>query len=243
MDKDEILAEMQRTAKENGGKPLGKSRFENVTGINEYVWLKYWSRFSDLQREAGFKPNRLQSAYNDDYLCEKIVGLMRELKKFPTTNEIRTKALNDSEFPHLATFQRHGSKQQLISKTLSYCLEKTKHEDIVKILEPLIDMEKREETGNLEASKQEVTYGYVYLVKGHPGEYKIGHTTLVDRRLPELGVKASIKPNLIHEIKTDDPKGIEVYWHKRFENKRMRGEWFRLTAVDVRAFKRWRKIY
>jgi Meiotically up-regulated gene 113 len=86
-------------------------------------------------------------------------------------------------------------------------------------------------------------YGFVYLARGHPGEYKIGRTNLVDRRLSELGATASVEQRLIHEIKTDDPSGVEAYWHQRFRVKRMRGEWFKLNAADVSAFKRWRRIF
>ena len=43
--KEEILNEIKRTAKENGGKPLGTKRFLDETGIGVYDWgilAKIW---------------------------------------------------------------------------------------------------------------------------------------------------------------------------------------------------------
>jgi hypothetical protein len=86
--------------------------------------------------------------------------------------------------------------------------------------------------------------GYVYLLKhGSRREYKVGRTNNPLRREGELGVQLPEKLQPIHYIETDDPAGVENYWHSRFANKRKEGEWFALTPTDVRAFKRWRRIY
>ena len=63
-----------------------------------------------------------------------------------------------------------------------------------------------------------------------------------ERAVGNAEVRLPENLDLIHEIKTDDPSGIEAYWHKRFEAKRMNGEWFDLSSADIKAFKRWRRI-
>ena len=237
MNKEDIIAEIRRTAKGNGGRPIGKVRFERITGIKEYDWTKYWAKYSDAQREAGFEPNSLTVAYEDSFLLEKLIGIIREIRKFPTKNALQMMKHRDPTLPTRTTFERLGSKYQVLTKLINYCSDKPEYADVIALIGeievPSTDL----------APTGETKYGFVYLVKGHPGEYKIGRTNLVDRRLSELGATASIEQALIHEIKTDDPAGIEAYWHKRLADKRMRGEWFRLSPEDVKSFKRWRRIY
>ena len=60
MNKTHILEEIKRTAKENDGVPLGRIKFESETGIKETDWFgKYWARWGEAVREAGFIPNQL----------------------------------------------------------------------------------------------------------------------------------------------------------------------------------------
>jgi hypothetical protein len=242
MTREEILAEIRRTAKENGGVPLGRDRLEHATGIKPYDWQKYWSRFGDAQREAGFEPNRLQAAYSDEYLITRVIQLIRDLGRFPTIGEIRVRKHSESEFPSVNAFARFGKKSEFAAKVLEYCDSKPEYAEVADICRSLATPRSASDIAQEVSRPNDIKYGFVYLIKGHPGEFKIGHTNLVDRRVSELGATFPIEQQLIHTIKTDDPAGVEAYWHRRFENKRMKGEWFRLKPDDVRAFKRWKRI-
>ncbi len=106
LSKSDILEEVIRTAKENGGIPLGRGRFEKETGIKPYDWEKYWVRLSDAQIEAGFTPNKLTTAYTDEFLIKKMIELIRKLGKFPVYGELKLEARSNPEFPEARSFFR-----------------------------------------------------------------------------------------------------------------------------------------
>ncbi len=242
ISKQEILAEIKRTTELNDGKPLGMGRFEKETSIKPHEWERYWARFSDAVKEAGFEPNSLQVAYTDEFLLEKLISLIRKLNKFPTNREIKIEARNNNDFPSQGAFGRY-SKQELVMKVIEYCNDKLDYEDILELCKSIV-VEKsnyeEEYAGEIDSNQ---VLGEVYLYKhGNRNEYKIGKSKDCVQRGKELKVQMPEDLKLIHVIKTDDPSGIEAYWHRRFVDKRKNGEWFDLNSSDIKAFKRWRRI-
>jgi len=236
--KEAILKEIRRTAKENDGKPLGMARFEKETGLKPHHWKKYWARFGDLQKEAGFEPNQLQGSYDDEFLIGKLIKTIRKLGKFPTFDELNIERSSDSKFPSREVFTKFG-KLNLVGKIVEYCKDKGDYSDVIELCAPIL--KKYSNKNNYDGMNTLQNVGEVYLFKSGR-YYKIGKTNDTVRRGSELRIQLPEEMNLIHSIKTDDPSGIEAYWHRRFESKRMNGEWFNLTSADIRAFKRWRKI-
>lgn len=235
MTKQEIIQEIQRTAKENNGTPLGVERFRKATGITRSDWYgKYWVRWGDALIEAGFPPNQFQGAFNDDFVIEKLVGFIHEIGRYPVGGELRIKAKQDSTFPSHTVFSRVGKKSELANKVIEYCQKRGNLKDIIKICVPIAQLAPRLKQ---DAQDDHEKFGFVYLMKSGRF-YKIGRSISVGRREYELCIQLPEKVIKVHEIKTDDPVGIEAYWHNRFKDRHKNGEWFELSAADVMAFKR-----
>ena len=164
----------------------------------------------------------------------------------PTHAEVRIRRTRDPEFPSRTTFARLGNKDELVRKVLAYCRDKPEYDDVVALCSAVCRPKDASIEGPrdvLDADGDGTRTGFVYLMGGRRGEYKLGHTSVVDRRLSELATGSSVDLEVVHEIKTDDPLGVEAYWHRRFSENRMKNEWFKLSSSDVRAFKRWRRIF
>jgi hypothetical protein len=235
MKKEHILQEIRRTAEANGGAPLGWRKFTKETGIREADWLgKHWARWSDGLREAGYAPNQMTTGYDETFLFQKFIELARELKKLPVKGDFLFKSRRDSTFPHSSTFENFGSKAELVTSVKEYCQSREGYEDIVLLCEGYVS---RTNNDSEAADSSDGEIGFIYLMKS--GKFfKIGRSNATGRREYELGIQLPEKLKTVHVIGTDDPPGIEAYWHNRFEAKRKNGEWFELDAADVAAFKR-----
>lgn len=235
MEKSYILSEIRRTAEANGGRPLGIQLFADATGIKESDWHgRFWARWGDALKEAGFAPNVLTTALDGGHLLGKLAELVRELGRFPVMAEIKLKRRRDRTFPSHNTFARFGGVGGLKAALVRHCSTLDGFDDVIALCGPLsIDPGAEPDC----PSEPAEAVGSVYLMKA--GRYfKIGMSNAVGRREYELGIQLPEKPRLVHEIRTDDPPGIEGYWHRRFADRRKGGEWFDLTPADVAAFRR-----
>lgn len=237
MQKAHILREIRRTAEANDGEPLGWRRFLTETGIRQSDWLGiYWARWSDALKEAGFEPNELTEGYEATELLDKIARLALQLGRLPTNADLRLQAKKEPGFPSDKTFGRLGTKPELVSMLCEYCRARQEYGVVVRHCEEYAPPRKQSDNAQ-EVSTEGVEIGFVYLLKSGRF-YKIGKTNSIGRREYELGIQLPERAITVHVIRTDDPDGIEEYWHKRFAAKRRNGEWFELDRTDVAAFKR-----
>jgi hypothetical protein len=236
MTKTQILDEIKRTAAANGGVPLGWRKFATETGIREPDWKgKFWARWSDAVLEAGFAPNKMVQTYDQPELLDRFAKLTLELGHIPAETDIRLSISKGVPFPRHKTLKRiFGGKPQFITKLREYCQARTEYAPVVALCDSYIPHD-REEPDEPEPNAQQM--GFVYLMKSAK-YYKIGKANSTGRRYRELAIQMPERLIFVHEIKTDDPYGIEAYWHNRFAAKRRGGEWFELNAADVAAFKR-----
>ena len=243
MDKQEILAEIRRTAE--NGRALGQERFFRETKVRESSFWKFFDNWSQAVSQAGFEPNQKIEAIPEKELLGHLAALARKKKRFPTIRVVRGESSREPTFPAHTTFQRRlGKKATWVSKVAAYCREQGGWDDVLAFCqEP-----SRESEPDTEPRDEAVTqHGFVYLIQsGRTRRYKVGRTEVsVESRRRALRTGNPDRLTTIHEIKTDDAVGVEEYWLRRFEGRKVSeggNEWHELSRADVTAFKRWKKI-
>jgi hypothetical protein len=232
MEKDHILGEIRRTAEENGGVPLGQNSFVDVTGIAQSQWRgKYWRNWGEAVRAAGLEPNRVKEPHGRAALVLSLTKLTAKLGRFPTQADAMLEKRDDPSFPTMSSFDQHIGKRSDMVEAVRACA--TEHPEYSEVLAVL--PEANHDAADSDSAER--PDGAVYMLKlGR--HYKIGKSFRVPQRHREIAIELPEKPDVVHVITTDDPTGIEAYWHTRFGEKRTNGEWFALSRDDVRAFKR-----
>lgn len=230
--RDHIIAEIRRLAAANGGKPPGKSAFQSQTGIGETRWSGvYWSKWGDALEEAGFVANKWTKRRNTAELTEQFAQITLRLGHVPTVRELKLLRRNGNEsVPSPGIISEHFQGRDGVIEALRALSYRDPAHERLRDLLPT-------STPAARLSKIATLDGWVYLIKS--GEfYKIGRSDEIERRLKEIKVALPDKAVLFHSVQTDDPSGIEAYWHRRFADRRANGEWFKLAPADVAAFTR-----
>ncbi len=241
--KDEILLEVKKLAKELGRTPSA-AQFKERTGIGQYHFPKYsWANYGELVLEAGLRPNVFdKTKFKDEDLIRIIIKIIREKRKWPTRSELEIKHYNDPKFPAYSTFTKSlGLTKIMAEKVLNYVDNKRGYVDIIAICKPIME-EKNDDIGDQKSGQMD--YGWVYLIRhGKHNQFRIGKTGNLLKRLGQNRIELPEGATPIWSIETDDKTGVETYWQNRFKPKALNGDWFKLTPADVKAFKRWRKIF
>lgn len=234
--REKVIDELRRVASDLGRTP-GRKVFEAETGIRETDWAgRHWATWGDVVAEAGLTPNTFMRRLDETALTTVFAEEIRRLGRVPTVNELKMRAHQDPSFPNAKTFYRQGGKAGMIELVRELCqTDPVNWSDVLAVL-PAGESTKLDEEAK---SNSNDLSGYVYLVKSGK-RFKIGFSADVQRRLIALNTGMPDAGELVHVITTDDPAGIESYWHRRFAAKRVRpdAEWFDLSSEDVRAFRR-----
>ncbi len=231
--RDHIINEIRWIAAAAGGEPPGRSAFLRESGIKESAWRgRYWARWGDALKEAGFEPNELQSKTESNFLLSKLAEAFRHYGKIPSTAELRMYCNVDPNFPHHSTLDNHyPTKAEMLIRLRNWLIDTGNYDDVLAML-PVFEIAPRRREPKASAKD-----GFVYLLR-LGGCYKIGKSDEIERRIKEILIALPEATSLEHTILTVDPSGIEAYWHKRIADRRLNGEWFKLSACDVLAFKR-----
>jgi len=242
--KEEILAEIRKTVVGNGGAIPGERAFLAATRIKASAWKgKYWARWTDAVREAGYDPNAMTQRIPDESILQQLAEFIVRLGYFPVRDEINIQAKTTSGFPIWQTIRRRYGGMPQTAKALLEFSRKTENTSLAKLCEARLEREALKPKHDVNRQRPAVTVGFVYL-KYSPSLrlYKIGKANNADKR--GAGISLLLPEDLVakHEIRTDCPYILEKYWESRFRAKKKQGEWYDLNSADIKTFKKRRNF-
>lgn len=220
-----VISAIRKAAADNGGLPPAEATFRQATGFPGFTWRgKYWARWTDALSEAGFSSHR-RAGKDDESLLSKLAEAVRDYQRIPTIVEMTHYARTHPGFPSQVTLvRRFETKHNLIDRLRRWAESKPEMADIAVFCS-------RER--NRKVRRDELPAVYLF----RSGEFfKIGWSNTLAKRIEDLQSGLPELAELVHVIRTPDPRGVEALWHRRFSARRVKGEWFRLTPDDVAAF-------
>lgn len=232
--KSEIIAEIRRIAVANSG-TLSLKKFLELSGLPErQVRGRYWATWNEALAEAGVETNTFSTPKSDELgVITALSKLIEQLGRWPTETQLTVERQRNPSFPSIHVFRRLAKEVSLPAKVIAYCTDIGRFPIAQRIARAKVETESPKERDN-----QDPIAGYVYMMRCAK-RYKIGKSNSPSRRYREVRLDLPDETILVHTIPTDDPSGIEAYWHRRFADKRIRDtEFFTLTKADVAAFKR-----
>lgn len=236
MDKAHITGRLLELTQERGGH-IGYRAFLDATGIT-HSWLRgqpWFSGWNPLLAELGLQTKRFEVARSDSTEIAKSVGeLIARTQRWPTDDQLRRERARTPSFPSLhviARIRKTGELAKLISRL-------AESDDALRAVSVIALAQLESKPESVQPLPGEKIKGYVYMLRTGR-RYKIGKSNDPSRRYREVKLELPDETHQVHTIATDDPAGIEAYWHARFASKRVRNtEFFDLDSQDIAAFKR-----
>jgi hypothetical protein len=233
MERSELIRRIREVAKRRG-EGIGSEAFSQEAGISSYE-LKLHGRWNDLKREAGLATRDfMKPKLPTGQVIEALARIMIRDRAWPTRLDLQRARRRDRSMPDWRVFESVRDEPEFFENLLKLCAERAEFRDLIEVV-------KSQAAARLDAPPVDVSArvrGYVYMMRSGR-RYKIGRTNSPSRRHREVKIDLPDPTSIVHTIETDDPSGIEEYWHKRFAEKRVREtEFFELSQSDVAAFKR-----
>jgi hypothetical protein len=236
MTKDAIIKRIRELAAERGGH-VSFDVFVDESGIKAN-WLRgqeWFTGWNSLLSEIGLETRNFSVPRTPlSRIAEAVAVLIERDERWPTQDDLRRERARDRSFPSLRVIKPHRKSGALAK--LIVALGETPGQFAKASMIARKHLSAEMET--VDAGPNERVKGYVYMLRSGR-RYKIGKSTDPSRRYREVRLELPDETHQVHTIPTDDPTGIEVYWHQRFSAKQIRNtEFFALDANDVQAFKR-----
>ncbi|HET6400682.1 MAG TPA: GIY-YIG nuclease family protein [Candidatus Kapabacteria bacterium] len=211
---DEELLDDLRKITEKLGDDLTGSEYDAQGKFNSTTLARRFGGWNEALLAVGVEPKKLVDI-TDEILFKNLEEVWLKLGRQPKRKEMKQPLSRFSERP----YYRFGTWKMALERFVEYTNSRTSDNQSISEGQP----------------QSLATAGHVYLIQS--GKYfKIGKTNDLGRRTKEIAIELPEASIVIHTIQTDDPYGIEAYWHRRFKDRRKNGEWFELSEADVQAF-------